>query len=107
MERATEILFREIRFVEENTSLVDFLSFAIIIKADFRDGELSTLVCYGVVLPHFGGKFLGGGGDASFIFFAEVISAIAAATVVGEFFIDAFAAINSCMRGGAFNPPTA
>ncbi len=93
MKRATEILFREIRFVEENTSLVDFLSFAITIKANFRDSELSALVCYGLVLPHFGGKFLCGTGDASFIFFAEVISAIAAATVVGEFFIDAFAAI--------------
>jgi C4-dicarboxylate transporter len=46
-----------------------------------------------MVLPHFGGKFLCGGGDASFIFFVEVISAIAAASMVRKIFIDAFAAI--------------
>jgi hypothetical protein len=46
-----------------------------------------------MVLPHLWFKSLGSFGDASFIFFAVVISAIAATSMCGEFLIDTFTAI--------------
>jgi hypothetical protein len=46
-----------------------------------------------MVLPHLGLKSFSSLGDASFIFFAVVISAIAAASMCGKFLIDTFTAI--------------
>jgi len=90
MERAAKIL---LRFIKEDAGLIYFLSFTIFIKANFRDGELSAFASDVVVIPRIGGKFLSSFGDASFIIFAVVIRAIAAASVVGKFFVDALATV--------------
>ena len=90
MECAAKIFFR---FIKEDAGFIYFLSFTIFIKAEFRDSELSAFASDVVVIPHIGGKFFSSFGDASFIIFAVVIRAIAAASVVGKFFIDALATV--------------
>ena len=93
MQCATKVFVGEFFLVEEDTGFIDLLRLSILVVAKFGNAELSTFASDFMVLPHLGFKSLGSFSNTSFIFFAVVVSAIAATSMCGEFFIDTFAAI--------------
>ncbi|MEN9304749.1 MAG: hypothetical protein RLY76_17, partial [Actinomycetota bacterium] len=93
MKCATKVIGVKIFLIKENTGLIYFFGFAVIVVANFRDVYFFAFVGQVVVLPHLRGEFLGFFCNAGFILFRVVISAIAAATIVGHIFIDALAAV--------------
>ena len=93
MQCATKVIIGEFFLVEEDADFINLLGLTILVVAKFGNAELSTLASDVMVLPHLWFKSLGSFGDASFIFFAVVISAIAATSMGRKCLIDTFAAI--------------
>ena len=92
VESAAEVLIAEAGIVEEDAGLLYSLGLWFVVEADLGYRKFLAVAGDVVVLPELGCKAFGGGGDALFIGFVVVISAISATSVIRKLFIDAFTA---------------